>query len=426
MKPKNKFQKQVFEASKTLSTLTKTQIKWAYQNCLEHVGRRLKSGVINCLECGHSWKSKQTLIDSVCGCTCPNCRMSLKLQDTLKRVFKDYQYLCIVTAYDGFQVLRFIYVESYARVGEKARYYHSEVVQRWIAPNGKYETIARTRPMSYYADNWTFRSNLEIRPEREHHNIRPACIYPRMQLIPELKRSGFDGNFYRINPFSLFRTLLSYNRAETLLKARQTNLLKYFIINGFDRIENYWSSIKVCIRNGYQIKDASIWRDYIDLLRFFGKDLHNAKYVCPADLNAEHDRYVIKKREWQKRQDKEKAKIKAMEAEKSFKEMKSRFFGIQFSDGLIQVNVLESVLEIMEESDALHHCAFVNNYHLKPDSLILSACIGDQKIETVEISLSQLKVLQCRGAHNKNTEYHDRIIKLVNKNISVIKKRLAA
>jgi len=426
MKPRNKFQKQVFEASKTLPALTKTQIKWAYQNCLEHAGRRLKSGVINCLECGHSWKSKQTLIDSVCGCVCPNCGMRLKLHNTVKRIFKDYQYMCIVTAYNGFQVLRFIYVDSYARVGEKARYYHSEVVQRWIAPNGKYETIARTRPMSYNDNNWSFGSNLEIRPERSHHYINPTCVYTRLRLIPELKRSGFDGNFHRINPFSFFHTLLLYNRAETLLKAQQINLLKYFIINGFNRLDDYWSSVKICIRNSYQISDASIWRDYIDLLRFFDKDLHNAKYVCPADLNADHDRYVRKKRAWQKRQDKEKAKIKAMDAEKRFNELKSRFFGIEFTDGVIHVRVLESVLEIMEESDALHHCAFVNNYHLKPDSLILSACIGDQKIETVEISLSQLKVLQCRGAHNKNTEYHDRIIKLVNKNISVIKKRLAA
>ncbi|MDR0725305.1 MAG: PcfJ domain-containing protein, partial [Prevotellaceae bacterium] len=164
-------------------------------------------------------------------------------------------------------------------------------------------------------------------------------------------------------------------------------------------------------------EDASIWRDYIDLLRFFGKDLHNAKYVCPADLKAEHDRYVQKKRDWQEQERRDKARKKAVEYEKTYKEMKSRFFGIRFTDGLINVRVLESVEEIMLEGDAMHHCLFVSDYHLKPDSLILSASIDGQRIETVELSLSTFKVLQSRGVCNRNTEYHDRIIELVQKNV---------
>ena len=38
------------------------------------------------------------------------------------------------------------------------------------------------------------------------------------------------------------------------------------------------------------------------------------------------------------------------------------------------------------------------------------------RIETVEFSLSQGKVIQSRGVCNSNTEYHDRIVKLVNDN----------
>jgi len=82
-------------------------------------------------------------------------------------------------------------------------------------------------------------------------------------------------------------TLLSDSRAETLLKAGQTDLLRYFTNGNFSKIDDYFSSVKICIRNFYIVKDASLWRDYIDLLRSFWKDLHNAKYVCPADLKAE-------------------------------------------------------------------------------------------------------------------------------------------
>jgi hypothetical protein len=414
------------EASQKLPSISNTQIKWAYQHSFEHLGFRTKRGLINCLECGASWKNEHTLIDSILGCTCPNCRMKLDIRDTLKRVFKDTQYFCIITTCDGFQVLRFFYLSYHAKAGRKACYFHKEVAQRWIASSGRNEVIARLHPVSYFGENWTMSSKLEIRPKRDYHNIAPKTVYSRQRLIPEIKRNGYNGDFHKFTPYKLFHVLLSENKAETLLKTKQTGLLRYFSVSNFHNIGNYWTSIKICIRNGFQIYDASMWCDYIDLLRFFGKDLHNVKYVCPADLKTEHDKYVAKKREWQKRQKKEKAKQKALEDNKRFTEMKSRFFGIEFTDGLIQVRVLKSVEEIMEEGDALHHCVFTNEYHLKPDALILSASIDGKRVETIELSLSELQIIQSRGIRNNVTKHHNRIITLVKKNMFLIQKQLAA
>jgi len=426
MKPKSKLQAQVFELSKTLPSITKTQREWAYQHSFEHIGRRSAKGVITCCECGKTFQGDGELIDNLLGAECPHCSAKLKVQTTRQRIFKQTEYFCVATEKAGFQVLRFYLVSAHYKAGQKAQYKINEAVQRWIAPNGKYAIIARLRLMSYYIDLWDFSSKLEIRPEKTVYNIMPACIYPRQKLIPELKRSGYTGDFYRLSPFDLFHTLLSDCRAETLLKAKQTNLLKYFANGNFSKIDSYWASVKICIRNGYQVKDVPLWRDYIDLLLIFGKDLHNAKYVCPADLKAEHDRYVEKRNEWHKRQELDKAKQKALEEEGLLKEMKSRFFGIQFSDGLIQIRTLESVVEYVQEGKAMKHCVFANEYHLKPDSLILSACIGDRRIETVEFSLSKMQVVQSRGVCNLNTEYHNRIINLVNKNKRRIQRRMAA
>jgi hypothetical protein len=50
----------------------------------------------------------------------------------------------------------------------------------------------------------------------------------------------------------------------------------------------------------------------------------------------------------------------------------------------------------------------------------------EQRIETVEFSLSKMQVVQSRGVCNKNTEYHDRIIELVKKNRRKIRQRMAA
>ena len=40
--------------------------------------------------------------------------------------------------------------------------------------------------------------------------------------------------------------------------------------------------------------------------------------------------------------------------------------------------------------------------------------------------MQTLKVVQCHGKYNKDTEYHDRIIDLVNSNARLIKERMTA
>ena len=97
---------------------------------------------------------------------------------------------------------------------------------------------------------------------------------------------------------------------------------------------------------------------------------------------------------------------------------------MSFSDGVICVKVIESVKDMILEGRAMHHC--VGGYHTKKDSLILSATINGKRIETVEVSLSQMKVVQCRGVCNSNTKYHDRIIKLVEDNAEQIRQRMSA
>lgn len=74
----------------------------------------------------------------------------------------------------------------------------------------------------------------------------------------------------------------------------------------------------------------------------------------------------------------------------------------------------------------MHHCVFSNEYYSRPDSLILSARIANKRIETVELSLNTLKVVQSRGTCNSITPYHNRIIRLIEQNINEIKRRQAA
>lgn len=431
MKPKNKLQKKVVEASRTLPKLTKTQVQWGYDNVIQYVGRRTEKGIVTCSKCGHSFQGMGELANTLLGCECPNCQSKLIVKTTKKRTFDDSYYMNIITAHKGYQVIRTIMLSYKSKIGELTKRSYSEVMQRWIAPNGKHYTFARLRQTmgTCCIDSWIFHTPLELRNENSNNkfciNVYDKIggmgeIYPRQKLIPELKRTGYKKALYGQNPLDLFRTLLGDSRAETLIKAGYTKLLERMMNSRWKNIDNYWQSIKIAIRNKYKIEDAILWCDYIDMLRFFGKDLHNVKYVCPKNLKAEHDRYVIKRGKADARQELE----KQLEKEAEFRKAKEKFFGLMFSDGLISIRVLESVAEIVLEGKMMHHCA--GSYHSKTDSLILSACIDGVRIETVEISLSQLKVIQSRGVCNKNTEHHDRIINLVNRNISLIEKRLAA
>lgn len=79
---------------------------------------------------------------------------------------------------------------------------------------------------------------------------------------------------------------------------------------------------------------------------------------------------------------------------------------------------------ILEEGVAMHHCVFSNRYYLREDSLILSATIEGRWIETIEVNLETLKVVQSRGVCNQNTEYHDQIVNLVNANKRLIRQRM--
>lgn len=428
MKPHTNIQKEIVQLAQKLPELTERQKAYAYEHCFKHYAHRTKGGMITCMECGHRWKREHRLAESLCGCTCPHCGRKLEVMDTRQRVFTNNEYFSIVTTCNGYQVFRFFFVKVFKKVMQPAKYSITEVVQRWISSKGETETFARLRCMfGLYYDMWSLNSNMELRSQKRLHayNIYGVCTYPQIKLLPKLKYIGFRSDFYGSSPYDYYAAVLSDCRIETLPKAGQTCMFRHAIATGI-RLKDYWAAIKICIRNRYEIKEPQIWCDYIKLLKHFKKDIHNAKYVCPANLHDEHDRLVQKRNVELREEQRKKDLQKALNDEKKYKEQKGRFFGLSFSDGVLKIKVLESVTEFFEEGMAMHHCVFSNQYYLKEDSLILSASIEGKRIETIELSLDTMRIVQSRGACNMNTSYHRQIIELVNKNIQLIEQRLTA
>ena len=422
MKPRNKFEKAVLEQSKHLRPITTTQSKWAFRECIDHFAYRLPKGRTTCMDCGHSWvmdKHRET-------CTCPHCRTKLQVKETYERKLQQKQYFTVLTTSGGYQVLRMYLLIVGMEKGYKAKSSVIEIGQYWWSESGQQTIVAIQRTLGRYIDSFAYYSPMAIRRDNEAYQcIVHFPLYPKTKAIGTLRRNGFDGDCHGIAPSKLIPALLTDSCAETLMKAGRTEHLRYFLSRA-RKIDEYWQAYKITLRKGYDITDIALWCDYVDMLKRLGKDTLNAHFICPEDLHEAHDRVQRKLQTKEDKEAEERRRQKVLENEERFQTLKAPFFGITFTDGVIQVKVLESVQEYLEEGKALHHCVFTNEYYLKENSLILSATIEGRRIETIEVNLDTLKVVQSRGVCNKDTEYHDQIVSLVNANCKLIKQRMKA
>lgn len=422
MKPRTVIQKQVVAACNSLPTINEKQSNWSFESCVKHTARRTKK-YLACLSCGDIFgEHDKYLLKDAKKCNCPHCGRTLQIKDTTKHKFKDTIIWGILTICKGFQVIRFFEMKINYKVGEAARYYNYEIVQKWIREDGKHVTRALRLCSIFYSNSWIYSSDIQIRKESYLYNIVPDAYYPVRKYLPILKRNGFIGNFHNIEPINLFTSLLKDNIFETMFKAGQMNVLKYAADND-KSLAPYWDSLKICVRNHYNITNPIAWFDYIDLLNKFTKDVRNPKYVCPLDLIKEHDRFVEKKMLIDTNKETLEDIIKS---EPIYEGLKRSFLDLEFSDGEIHISVLNSVKDFFTESEIMHHCVFSNRYYLKPDSLVMTARVNGDRIETVEFSLRSFQIVQSRGRFNMLTEYHDQIIELVKKNIPEIMKRVTA
>lgn len=422
MKPRNKFEKAVLAQSKSLRPITKRQMNWAFRECIGHYAYRLPKGRTTCMDCGHGWH----MAEQPTGCTCPKCGARLEVRQTFGRKLQQKQYFTVLTTSGEYQVLRMFLLVVEMEKGCKASPCALEIGQYWWNSQGRMAVVGIQRVQGHYIDTFSFSSPFAIRMDNDaYRHIAYSPIYPKFKVLDVLRRNGFGGDFHDIVPTKLIPALLSDSRAETLMKAGQYPMLHHYLTSHCD-MERYWNSVRICIRNGYTISDGSTWCDTIDLLRHFGKDTNSPKYVCPAELKAEHDKLTARRNRQMEREKLEESIRQAEKHEEEYRQLKGMFFGIAFTDGTLQVRVLESVAEFAEEGTEMHHCVFSNSYFLKENSLILSATIEGRRIETIEVSLKTLEVVQSRGLNNSNTEYHDRIIELVNSNVNLIRERMRA
>lgn len=427
MTPKTKVELRIVELSKSLPNITQNFHRQAYSKCFDKSAVKSRKTIF-CLECGYSWKSQESNDDK--NATCSNCNKKLNFTERYSNGLRETDYYQVLTTAGEFQIVRMFCITKWMKKNQKCSYFAHEVMQIFIDEKGKTRTMSKNvMGMSQYFDQWIASSTLTLKQSENSNrfNLRPSFIHPNMQLSPILIRNGFDGNFHGIAPQILFREILRDNVAETLLKIQQFDMLYYHIRNTNLKVSGiYWKSVRICNRNSYQIEDAKLWVDYIDLLEHFGKDLRNSKYVCPADLEMAYNKLMLKKQEEVIKSTFEEKKKQINKNQKRYFKTKKQFFGLVFSNENISINVIETVKEFLEEGCIHKHCVFSNEYYKKDNSLILSAKVKGVHIETVQVSLDNFEILQSRGRGNKATKYHNDIIDLVKRNMHQIGARMKA
>lgn len=423
MTPKTKYHKNIALIMGQLKPVSHAKIKWGIKRVFDSYCF-LSRKTCFCLDCGYSWKNE------VHEKSCPSCKVKLKPYEN-KKIYDDNAYYTVIDTFKNYQVIRHLFLTKVMKKNMPCEIFVHEVIQHWIDENGRLTSFAKpVHGFGMYFDSWRFHEPMTL--QSNHFNYSPryslcGVIYPKKNILPILIRNGFSGNFYKHLPQDVFSVLLSSPKAETLLKANQLALFSQFIQDSgrkSSKVEKYWNTIKICLRNGYVIDSAHDYLDYLDLLEYFGKDLLNKKYACPNDLHSVHNKLVSKKREIQKRERIEEQKKRIEEENSEYIERMKNFFDLSFKTKGIEISVLKSVYEFAEIGDKLGHCIYTNEYYKKKISLLFKASQEDEIIETLELDLREMRIVQSRGFKNEPTQFSDTIRAIVNENIPAIQSRI--
>lgn len=436
MKPRNKREREVAELSSKLTPLS-VEEEWGKGHIFSNEAYKCKDEYW-CSNCSRTWINTGTsdlsvtlgVADKV---ECPHCHEKLNVKVSKKQKNDDVEYMTVATVSGAYQVLRHVYCNKFTRKKDAfIHYYFNEVVQEWISEDGKRTIMAR--PMNIGGTGWLYSEPLSIKNEFGTSYYFgdgyafDGVLYPKVKLLPILKKYGLKNSFHDCTPSKLIRGLLGKTDFELCIKTKQTPVLRHMLKKGSMVLE-FKHSFNICNRNKYIIKDASMWLDYIDLLRHFGKDLRNAHYVCPKNLKKAHDYYVEKRRkeiELENRKKEERALLLQRKEIAEFERRMAKFAELTIQDSSLTISPLMTVDQFRQEGEAMHHCVFSAGYWKRSDCLILSAKIENQRIETIEVNLKTFAIIQSRAKCNETSEHHDKIVGLVKNNIGNIKKLATA
>lgn len=414
MKPRTKKEIEVSEIRRGLKPLTERQVEWAKTVYTPKIVVNKTSSWCQC--CGAVWPTKGNVHKQT---LCPECGRRFYTQRENRRSDEVRYYVAYLDTLKEYQVIREYEVKVKMMRHQPLKItLFEEVQQMFMKEDLKY--VGYRLNYSIYG-GWEYNKGLSLK--RDIHPLA-AVVAPWYKVLPIFRRNGYT-NKIKMSPLSAMQYLIIDPKFETIVKAKMYGLLP-ICWTGRSFASDKWSAMKICIRNKYKAYDWSIWWDYIGMIADEGKDLRNAKYVCPPDLKKAHDATIKRVRLRRAKADKEfkhQQMLKLESDRKQYAEKVMPYKDMTITDGKIYIRVLPDLESIKAEGDAMNHCIFDGKYYTKPNSLLLTARDRQgYRIETIEYDLKHNIILQSRGVNNSYTELHDDIVGLVENNIYMIKK----
>ena len=426
--------KLVLEMSKHLKPLTQKEKDYA-RSIFPASGYYKKNGEVWCHCCGHieNQLPGSLDIDLEVGYQC-HCLQHLMLEyKPRKERLDEAKYYSVVHTYNKWQVIRTFDVHRVNRKNYPTEYSINEVYQNWVSPDGEEVIISKRYARGANFFTWYYGTEYRIKQHNascsgyyafdDVFDVRDNYFYPQYKVTKKLHKYGWCKALERLPWVSVvecMKMLLTSRHAETVVKQGQYDVFLYMVRNTLDKLQ-YMPSVNICHRNRYVITDASIYFDMLSFLEHTGKDIRNPKYICPKDLYKAHEVALAAYSKVREKVEAEEDRKRALSENAAYVKDKEKFFGIMITDGELFIQVLKSVTEFFEEGKSMHHCVFANEYYKKKDSLILSAKVAGERKETIEVNLKTFSIVQSRAAFNKSSEYHARIIELMNKNMNLIR-----
>lgn len=350
-----------------------------------------------------------------------------------------YVYFSVFSNMAKFEVVRLYRIYRYT--DKNTDHFFCMEIMRVFSDGSKKAYFAKNRigmNVNYY-DTFTPHSDITLKDNTKNYAGNMLSYLLDYSIGSCVQSDGDRVMCERRHVKELARVICNNPVAETLYKNNDFVFTHLMWQTNLPKLCRAYTLAK---RHGFVFDDytTSLWIDMVQSIIYCNKDYRNPVFIAPADLLATHDKFTamaqrlrLKKMDAKRRQAEElriQRETQAIQAQlekdardnEDYIKRRQRFYDMVLTDGLIECSVLRDVQAFYDEGLAMDHCVFRCRYYAKPYSLILSARIDGQRIETVEVDLSNFTIKQCYGKHDQFTMYHNRIKDLVNSQMGTIKK----
>lgn len=243
------------------------------------------------------------------------------------------------------------------------------------------------------------------------------------------------GTIYTMKPSKLKKVMVYLKRGLSL--ADSMGMVKYGTKENMERARisssaykkfSRWTADKdLCVEMAkYSIKHkrpmdrtySSLYDDYLAMSAELGRDMSSRGVLFPRDLDAQHDNVCRMVRELREAIEATKRQRIADMYERKAKELAEKYsksMDMQF-DGLT-ISIPKTKQDLVRIGDKLHICVGVLGYDqrvARGESIIMTVNKDGEEVECCELSGNGASVIQLRGPHNLDSEYHESAKRLVN------------